>query len=173
MGGVEWGVAGEPGTAPARRGRRGARGRRVLIGVYAGCGLALVPWTGVLIAQLHGQAGKRSFGASWVGLDLLEAGCLLAVAWLVVVRHRVTSPVAAATAAVLCVDAWFDTMSAPPQWPYAESMAMATFAELPLAALLGFTAWRALAWAGPRPGAAHAAVARGAGEGAWPTCSDR
>ena len=52
------------------------------------------------------------------------------------------------------MDAWFDTMSASPQLPYAESLAMACFAELPLAALLAWTAWRALEWAAP-----HAAQA--------------
>ena len=99
------------------------------------CGVLLVPWIGVLIEQLHGQAGKRSFNSSWVGLDVLEAVCLLIVAVLLSRRHRATSPVAAATAAILCMDAWFDTMSAAPQLPYAESLAMACFAELPLAAL--------------------------------------
>ena len=125
----------------------GAGGRRVLVWVYGGCGLLLVPWTGVLIEQLHGQAGKRSFDSSWVGLDLLDAVCLLTVAWLVAHRHRVTSPAAAATAAILGMDAWFDTMSAPPQWLYLESMVMATCAELPRAAALTWTAWRTLAWA--------------------------
>jgi hypothetical protein len=62
----------------------------------------------------------------------------------------VTSPVAAATAAILCMDAWFDTMSSAPQLAYAESLAMAWLVELPLAALLGWTAWRALEWAAPR-----------------------
>jgi len=114
------------------------------------CGVLLVPWIGVLIEQLHGQAGKRSFNSSWVGLDVLEAVCLLIVAVLLSRRHRATSPVAAATAAILCMDAWFDTMSAAPQLPYAESLAMACFAELPLAALLAWTAWRALEWAAPR-----------------------
>ena len=117
------------------------------------CGVLLVPWIGVLIEQLHGQAGKRSFNSSWVGLDVLEAACLLIVAVLLSHRHRATSPVAAATAAILCMDAWFDTMSAAPQLPYAESLAMACFAELPLAALLAWTAWRALEWAAR---AAHA-----------------
>jgi hypothetical protein len=41
-------------------------------------------------------------------------------------------------------------MSAAPQLPYAESLTMACFAELPLAALLAWTAWRALEWAAPR-----------------------
>ena len=123
---------------------------RLVARLYAVCGVLLVPWIGVLIVQLHGQAGKRSFASSWVGLDVLEAVCLLTVALLLARRHRATSPVAAATAAILCMDAWFDTMSAAPQLPYAESLAMACLAELPLAALLAWTAWRALDWAGAR-----------------------
>jgi hypothetical protein len=91
--------------------------------------------------------GKRSFDSSWFWFDVLEAVCLLTVARLLARRHRATSPVAAATAAVLCMDAWFDTMSAAPQVPYAESLAMACFAELPLAALLAWISWRALEWA--------------------------
>jgi hypothetical protein len=112
-------------------------------------GVLLVPWIGVLIEQLHGHAGKRSFASSWVGLDVLEAVCLLTVAYLLSRRSRATSPAAAATAAILCMDAWFDTMSAAPQLPYAESLVMACFAELPLAALLAWIAWRALEWAAP------------------------
>ena len=126
------------------------RRSRMLARLFAVCGVLLVPWTGVLIAQLHGQAGKRSFNSAWVGLDVLEVACLLIVAGLLSRRHRATSPVATATAAILFMDAWFDTMSAGPQLPYAESLAMAFLAELPLAALLAWTAWRALDWAGPR-----------------------
>ena len=126
------------------------RRSRVLARLFAVCGILLVPWIGLMIWQLHGQAGKRSFSSSWAGLDIIEAVGLLSVAFLLSRRHRATSPVAAATAAVLCMDAWFDTMSAAEQLPYAESLAMACFAELPLAALLTWTAWRALDWAAPR-----------------------
>jgi hypothetical protein len=122
---------------------------RLLARLFAVCGVLLVPWIGVLIEQLHGHAGMRSFDSSWVGLDVIEAICLLTVARLLSRRHRATSPAAAATAAILCMDAWFDTMSAAPQVPYVESLAMACFAELPLAALLAWTAWRALEWAAP------------------------
>jgi hypothetical protein len=126
------------------------RRSRILPRLFALCGVLLVPWIALLIWQLHGEAGKRGLNSSWVGLDILESACLLAVAFLLSRRHRATSPVAAATAAILCMDAWFDTMSAASQWPYAESLAMACFVELPLAALLGWTAWRALDWAAPR-----------------------
>ena len=125
------------------------RRSRLLARLFAVCGILLVPWIGVIIWQLHGQAGKRSFSSSWVGLDIIEAAGLLTVAFLLSRGHRATSPVAAATAAVLCMDAWFDTMSAAPQLPYAESLAMACLAELPLAALLAWTAWRTLDWAAP------------------------
>jgi hypothetical protein len=47
------------------------------------------------------------------------------------------------------MDAWFDTMSAAPQLPYVEALAMACLAELPLAALLAWTAWHSLKWAAP------------------------
>jgi hypothetical protein len=123
---------------------------RLLARLFAVCGVLLLPWIGLLIVQLHGQAGKRSFASSWVWLDVLEAVCLLTVSRLLSRRHRATSPAAAATAAILCMDALFDTMSAAPKLPYAESLAMAWFAELPLAALLAWTAWRALEWAAPR-----------------------
>ncbi len=103
------------------------RRSRLLARLFAVAGVLLVPWVWVLIEQLHGQAGKRSFDSSWVGLDVLEAVCLLTVARLVSRRHRLTSPVAAATAAILCMDAWFDTWSAAPQLPYAEALAMAWF----------------------------------------------
>jgi hypothetical protein len=126
------------------------RRSRWLARLFAVCGILLGPWIGLMIWQLHGQAGKRSLSSSWVGLDIMEAACLLTVAFLLSRRHRATSPAAAATAAVLCMDAWFDTMSAKQQLPYAESLAMAGFVELPLAALLAWTAWRALDWAAPR-----------------------
>ena len=115
-------------------------------------GVLLVPWIWVLVEQLHGRAGVRSFDASWVGLDVLEAACLLTVGQLMRRQHRATSPAAAATAAILCMDAWFDVMSAAPQLPYAEALAMACFAEYPVAALLAWTAWRSLTWAAPRGG---------------------
>jgi hypothetical protein len=41
--------------------------------VFTVCGILLVPWIGVLVEQLHGYAGQRSFDSSWVGLDLHEA----------------------------------------------------------------------------------------------------
>jgi hypothetical protein len=44
---------------------------RLLARLFAVCGVLLVPWSGVLIEQLPGQADKRSFSSSWVGLGRL------------------------------------------------------------------------------------------------------
>jgi hypothetical protein len=122
--------------------------------LFTVCAILLVPWIGVLVIQLGVQAGKRSFNASWVGLDMIEVCCLLAVGALMRRRHRATSPVAAATAAVLCMDAFFDYMSAAPKLAYLVAMLMAVLVELPLAALLGWVAWRSLAWAAGDPAVA-------------------
>ena len=45
---------------------------RLLARLFAVCGVLLVPWIAVLIEQLHGQAGKRSFAlvASWENRDV-------------------------------------------------------------------------------------------------------
>jgi hypothetical protein len=129
---------------------------RLLARLYAACGVLLLPWIALLIEQLHGQARRRGLGTAWVWLDVLEAACLLLVARLVWSKSRAASPVAAATAAILCMDALFDTMSAMAGLPYLESLAMACFPELPLAALLAWTSWRALDWAGPQNAASQA-----------------
>ena len=71
------------------------RRSRFLARLFAVCGILLVPWIGLMIWQLHGQAGKRSFSSSWVGLEVLEAVCLLIVAALLSRRHPATSPAAA------------------------------------------------------------------------------
>jgi hypothetical protein len=118
--------------------------RRRLALLFATCGALLLPWIWILIEQAHGSAGKRSFDSSWIGLDILEACCLVVVAVLLRRGHRATSPAAAATAAVLSVDAWFDLMSAAPQLAYLEAFIMACVVELPLAAALAWVAWRAL-----------------------------
>jgi len=98
----------------------------------------------VLIAQLHGAAGTRSFASSWIGLDVAEIVGLLQSALLIRRGSRAASPV---TATVLAADAWFDLMSAAPKFPYAQAMFLACFAELPLAVLLGWASWHSLSWA--------------------------
>lgn len=114
--------------------------------LLAACAVFLVPWIGVLMAQLHGQAGKRSFASSWIGLDIMEICGLLLTAVLLRRRARAASPVAAATAMLLVADAWFDYMSTAPKLEYAQAMLLAVVIELPLAAILAWASRMSLDW---------------------------
>ncbi|WP_206311719.1 hypothetical protein [Streptomyces sp. DASNCL29] len=102
-------------------------------------GAALVPWLYVLARTLPSTARVGHWNVAWVGLDALEALGLLATAALrrrgggaAATRHRLT---AAATGALLVVDAWFDTVTAAPGSELAAAVALALCAELPLAAV--------------------------------------
>ncbi|MEE4589401.1 hypothetical protein ACFV27_00220 [Streptomyces antimycoticus] len=98
-------------------------------------GVALVPWLYVLARTLPSTARVGHWNVAWVGLDALEALGLLSTAALRRRgddRHRLT---AAATGALLVVDAWFDTVTAAPGGELAAAVAMALGAELPLAAV--------------------------------------
>lgn len=81
---------------------------------------------------------------AWVGLDALEALGLIATGFLAARGDRRHALAAAATATLLVVDAWFDTTTAAPGGDFATAVAMALGAELPLAALCGRLALRAL-----------------------------
>jgi hypothetical protein len=120
------------------------------------CAVFLMPWIGVLMAQLHGQAGKRSFASSWIGLDIMEICGLLLTAVLLRRRARAASPIAAATAMLLVADAWFDYMSAAPKLEYAQAMLLAVVIELPLASILAWASRMSLDW---DMGAARQAIA--------------
>lgn len=127
--------------APARPGRSTSRSRPAWITrirpepVLLASGAALVPWLYVLARTVPSTAQVGHWNAAWVGLDALEALGLLSTAALRGRgddRHRLT---AAATGALLVVDAWFDTVTAAPGGELAVAVAMAACAELPLAAL--------------------------------------
>ena len=111
--------------------------------------VVVIPWVALLTAQLHGGATRRSLGSSWIGLDLIEIVGLLVVGSMLRRRHRATSPVAAATAAVLILDAWFDLMSSTPRLAYVQSLLLAFLIEIPFAVLLICVASQTLAWAAP------------------------
>ncbi len=109
--------------------------------LFALLGAATVPWTIYLSLTLH------TYRLTWVGFDVLLTAALLATAYAAWRRHPLVGLLAAATAALLVVDAWFDvTLSAGPERTGA--ILSAALVELPLAALCG---WLARNGAG-RPG---------------------
>ncbi|MEU5031061.1 hypothetical protein [Streptomyces milbemycinicus] len=151
---------------PARRSRRGPRAVEC---VLLGSGVALVPWLVVLATTLPPTAQVGHWNVAWVGLDALEAVGLVATGLLRRRgddRHRLT---AAATCALLVVDAWFDTVTAAPGAELAAALAMAVGAELPLAALCAVLALKRAP--GTRaPGTRRTGPeAAGLTSGTWPT----
>ncbi|POX49391.1 hypothetical protein C3488_17650 [Streptomyces sp. Ru72] len=95
--------------------------------------MALLPWLVVLADGLPGTTTAAHWRGAWIGLDALEALGLIATGVLAVRGHHMHRLTAAATATLLVVDAWFDTMTAAPGADRFAAVAMAVGAELPLA----------------------------------------
>lgn len=128
----------------------GARIPRWVGPAYIVMGLILVPWIVHLHATLPLQSVSQHYRLAWVGLDVLEFGQLTRTGLYALVkrwRHRMR-PHAAACAALLIIDAWFDCTTTPTN-QVASSIAMAVLVELPLA---GICWWLALR--DPHPAAA-------------------
>ncbi|MEV7547832.1 hypothetical protein [Streptomyces sp. NPDC089915] len=123
---------------------RPPRGTRRAGWLLVACGLTLLPWLYVLAGGLPATATVAHWPVVWVGLDALEALGLIATGLLAARGDRRHALAAAATATLLVVDAWFDVMTAAPGGDLATAVAMALGAELPLAALCGRLALRAL-----------------------------
>lgn len=79
---------------------------------------------------------------AWVGLDVAEIGMLLATAWAAWRQRAVVILFSIVLATLLIVDAWFDVTTAR-RGDFLQSALLAVFAEIPLAALLLWIAWRA------------------------------
>ncbi|MER5887220.1 hypothetical protein ABT160_25645 [Streptomyces sp. NPDC001941] len=107
-----------------------------------GAGLALVPWVLVLAKTLPQSAEVSNWATAWIGLDvLLAAGLTGTGALLRRGDHRVV-PVAAATAALLAVDAWFDVTTSAGTPGQGAAILLALGAELPLAVVCAGVAAR-------------------------------
>ncbi|MGW3951928.1 hypothetical protein ACWEKM_13515 [Streptomyces sp. NPDC004752] len=138
-------VAAVPAMAEGRSapGVAGFRTLRRLGCTLVGCGLALLPWLYVLATTLPATATAAHWSYAWAGLDTLEALGLIATGVPALRGRHPNAPVAAATATLLVVDAWFDTMTAATPSDLTSAVAMAACAELPLAALCTALAVRA------------------------------
>ncbi|WP_218005908.1 hypothetical protein [Actinomadura hibisca] len=107
-------------------------------------GTALVPWMYTLAVQLPATAQVSNWSAAWVGLDAMLAAGLLSTGVLLARRDARHGLTAAATGALLLMDAWFDVLTSADGGARATALLLAVGAELPLAALCGVLAVRAL-----------------------------
>jgi sterol desaturase/sphingolipid hydroxylase (fatty acid hydroxylase superfamily) len=96
-------------------------------------GAVLVPWMFVLAATLPATAQAHHWTGAWVGLDAALAVGLAGTGLLRARRDPRHVLTAAATSALLLMDAWFDTMTAAPGTETVTALALALCAEVPLA----------------------------------------
>jgi hypothetical protein len=97
----------------------------------------MVPWTIYLGYSLPTRADSPHYDIAWVGFDVLLLVALAGTGYLAIRRSAYLAIVAAATATLLVVDAWFDIMTSP-RSEILEAIALAALIELPLA---GLCAW--------------------------------
>ena len=95
--------------------QRAGRGRAPVLPTVAAA--ALVPWTVGVAVGVPDQALARHWNTAWTGLDVAITVGLAVTAWLARRRDRRTGPVAAATAALMCADAWFDVCTSASAYP--------------------------------------------------------
>jgi hypothetical protein len=108
--------------------------------VFAVLGAATIPWTAYLAMSLPEQTRTHNYRVAWVGFDLMLIVVLLVTAYFAWRGRRLVGLLAASTATMLVVDAWFDvTTSRRSDVPSA--IMSAVLVELPLAVIC---AWIAL-----------------------------
>ncbi|MEV7413708.1 hypothetical protein [Streptomyces sp. NPDC089919] len=130
-----------PVTAAATA-RRGPGVLRRPAALLAGSGLVLLPWMVVLAKTLPATTQVSHWNTAWVGLDAMMAAGLLGTGLLLRRADPRAAPLAAATAALLVTDAWFDVTTSDPGAELATALTMAFCAELPLAVVCGVLALR-------------------------------
>jgi hypothetical protein len=118
---------GDP-PGPARRGTRSRLGR-----AYVAAGVAMIPWLLYLAFTLPASVTDGHWALAWVGLDSCEALALFATGRLLLRADNRCVLAATATAVLLLTDAWLDVTSAAPGGELLTAIAMALFAEAPIA----------------------------------------
>ncbi|MEH0516676.1 hypothetical protein QBC31_39245 [Streptomyces sp. B21-079] len=128
---------GDPGPAPARELlERIRREQRRTLRLLTVCAVGLVPWTVLLALTLPSHFQVHQWRLAWVGFDVLLVVATAATAILGWLRNKAVIVPAVGMAVLLICDAWFDvslTFGTSGVWL---SVALAVFAELPLAAYL-------------------------------------
>ncbi|QKG21168.1 hypothetical protein [Actinomadura verrucosospora] len=110
----------------------------------AGGGVVMVPWMFVLARTLPSSTQVSHWSTAWIGLDALMAAGLLGTGVLLARRDPRHGLTAAATGALLAMDAWFDVLTSAPGADRALAVALAAGLELPIACACAALAVRSL-----------------------------
>jgi hypothetical protein len=96
--------------------------------------LILLPWTIYLAYSLPSRQVSADYDVAWAGFDVMLMVALASTGYFALRRSRYLATAAAATAALLLVDAWFDVMTSLPGQRL-DPVAEAVLVELPLASV--------------------------------------
>jgi hypothetical protein len=96
--------------------------------------LILLPWTVYLAYSLPSRQVSADYDVAWAGFDVMLMVALASTGYFALRRSRYLATAAAATAALLLVDAWFDVMTSLPGQRL-DPVAEAVLVELPLASV--------------------------------------
>jgi hypothetical protein len=112
----------------------GPRSTRIRLGrAYLAAGVFMIPWVLFLSHTLPASATDSHWALAWVGVDSSEALALFATGRLLLRADNRCVLAATATAVLLLTDAWLDMTSAAPGDELLTAIAMAVFAEVPIA----------------------------------------
>lgn len=103
----------------------------------------LAVWTVVLGYTLPNKGVLAHQDIVWVGFDVGLLVGLVAIAWTALRCSRFLPLAAAATAALLVMDAWFDVIGSANDGEVMEAVLMAVVVELPLSGICWWVAWHA------------------------------
>jgi len=116
--------------------------RITVVAVFAAIGVALLPWTVWLSASLSPHHETNRWDLAWSGFDSGLALLFLATAVAAYRRSPWVGACAAATGTLLVTDAWFDIVLESHADELRFSILLAGVAELPMAAVCFWIAYR-------------------------------
>jgi hypothetical protein len=116
--------------------------RHWVIAVFGAIGLAMLPWTIWLSASLKPHHVTERWDLAWSGFDMGLAVAFMLTAFAAWRRSSWVGALAAATGTLLLTDAWFDVVLESHSDELRKAIYLAVFAELPLAALCFWIAYR-------------------------------
>jgi hypothetical protein len=121
---------------------RPTRLRHWVIGVFALIGVGMLPWTIWLSASLKAHHETEHWDLAWSGFDTGLAVAFLLTALAAWRKSPWVGALAAATGTLLVTDAWFDIVLESHSEELRKAIYLALFAELPLAAVCFWIAYR-------------------------------
>ena len=113
-----------------------------VVPVFGLIGIGLVPWAVWLSTSLPPEHLSRRWDVAWTGFDIALAACFVGTALAAWRRSPWVAALAAATGTLLVTDAWFDIVLESHGAELRMAIFEALFAELPVAALCFWIAYR-------------------------------